>query len=205
MGLSVPICNKCHLSCNQCWENERVATPLKGKEREALAQVLQPRGGNKPAAGVGLRGDGWGLPWGARARPPGGLTCLWRSRSLLCVSCWAASSHSPGAAKLSEQIPAPACQQMVSCVAWRGRRADGPQQLPQPLPRRAPPPPARARTRRTHLPLGKVALGLGAEHLDLDFDVGACLGSSSEFSGYSIDGSGRACPLPAGHWSPRHI
>lgn len=62
-----------------------------------------------------------------------------------------------------------------------------------------------SRTRRTHLPLGKVALGLGAEHLDLDFDVGACLGSSSEFSGYSIDGSGRACPLPAGHWSPRHI
>lgn len=97
-----------------------------------------------------------------------------------------------------------------TCVPADGERRGvdggrmGPSSYPSrysgaPLPRLPAPIPADAPA------LGKVALGLGTEHLDLDFDVGACLGSSSEFSGYSIDGSGQACPLPADHWSPRHI
>lgn len=48
----------------------------------------------------------------------------------------------------------------------------GPSGYPSRYPRR----PAPAGTPQTRLLWGKVALGLGAEHLDLDFDVGACPG-----------------------------
>lgn len=94
-----------------------------------------------------------------------------------------------GAAKLSEQISAPASEQMVSDGAWaaggRGRRRGGgccgPGRYPRPCPGARPvlgPPAFRRDGARA-----------GAEHADRG--VGTFLGRTSESSGSCLDGKGR--------------